>query len=103
MFSRNAIQMVVCAVILSAAGLIEQAHAQGAPFTIRRPPDGATVREKVRVEIPRASIPPGGFVAVYVDGKFEVAVPPPENSSARDFSWVWDTKDMDVSDGEHTI
>src|ERR1051325_5175667 len=81
MFRRNAIHVAACAVLLSGFGLAERAHAQGAPFTIRRPPDGATVREKVAIEIPRASIAPGGFVALYLDGKFYTALPPAPNSN----------------------
>jgi len=42
----------------------QQSGAQNqAPFTIRQPPDGATVREKVAIKIPLASIPEGGYVA----------------------------------------
>ena len=82
-----------------------------APFTIRRPPDGSTVREKVRVEIPRASIREGGFVAIYLDDKFDVALAP-DADTTKPFTYVWDTKaekkDADgkptfVADGEHTI
>jgi len=52
------------------------ALAQGTPFNILRPADGAIVREKVRIEVPRASIPQGGFVGIYIDGKFHIAGTP---------------------------
>jgi hypothetical protein len=103
MYSRNAARLFACAALLGGASLAEQVHAQNAPFTIRRPPDGATVREKVNVEIPRASIGPGGFVAIYVDDKFTVAVPPDEKGMRRPFEFTWDTKSENISDGPHTI
>lgn len=106
MTSRKALLLAACALGLSALGNLTGAQAQGsqAPFTIRRPPDGSIVREQVRVEIPRASIPPGGFVGFYVDGSFLQAVQPPQNTSgAPFFNWIWDTKDLGIPDGEHTI
>jgi hypothetical protein len=62
------------------------------------------VREKVRVEIPRQSIKPGGFVAIYIDDKFDIALSPdtPETST-KPFVFVWDTKADDVADGPHNI
>jgi hypothetical protein len=103
MYRRNAIRLFACAALLGGASLAEQAHAQGAPFTIRRPPDGATVREKVNIEIPRASIGPGGFVALYLDDKFYVAVPPDEKGLGRPFTFTWDTKGSDIADGPHSV
>jgi hypothetical protein len=99
---------------LGLLGSLGSAQAQGsqAPFTIRRPPDGATVKEKVRIEIPRASIGQGSFVAFFVDDKFIVAQAPPAPSLSqareRFFTYIWDTKEQDAdgnttSDGEHSI
>ncbi len=102
------------------------AFAQTAPFTIRRPLDGATVREKVRVEIPRGSIKEGAFVAFFIDDKFVVAQAPEGDSkpkppmrgggsimsapprkgpdlSKQPFTYVWDTKSTKTSDGEHKM
>ena len=77
MISRHAVRLAACAVALgSTAPLSLRAHAQGAPFTIRRPPDGSTVREAVRVQIPRSSIGEKSFVVMYIDGKFDVALDP---------------------------
>ena len=73
-----------------------------APFTIQRPRDSATVREKVTIQIPRSSIRPGGFVAFYIDDKFVVAVPPSEDTT-KPFVYLWDTKGIGVSEGEHTL
>src|SRR5579859_1655021 len=100
MFSRKAFQMAACAAVLCGCLPVGQAHAQGAPFTIRRPPDGATVREKVVFEIPSASIPTGSSVAIYLDGNFYVAVPG-DSANGKPFRWIWDTKGTNVSDGEH--
>jgi len=41
-----------------------------APFTIVRPADGSKVREVVRVQIPKGSIPDNAYVGIYVGGKF---------------------------------
>ncbi|MCS6777125.1 MAG: hypothetical protein RMJ43_13235 [Chloroherpetonaceae bacterium] len=98
MTPRYAVSMVSSALMLCG---IAHAMAQ-APFTIRRPPDGAVVREQVRVEIPRGSIGPGGFVAFYIDDKFHSAIAPQEDLS-KPFTFVWDTKRDNVPDGEHTI
>lgn len=95
---RNAVPLAVCALTLF---VLDSAFAQ-TPFTIRRPPDGATVREKVNIDIPRDSIKPGGFVAFYIDDKFHSAQSPRENSG-NNFTFVWDTKGSDIADGEHTI
>ncbi|HZP80775.1 MAG TPA: hypothetical protein VFB21_03975 [Chthonomonadaceae bacterium] len=106
---RNVIPLAVCAFALGSLG---SAHAQ-APFTIRRPPDGATVKEKVRVEIPRGSIRPGSFVGFFIDDKFAVALAPPDPTSPegrgnKPFTFIWDTKQKDaegnaIPDGEHSI
>ena len=109
---RNALSVAVCAAAFSGLNGFSGAHAQqGAPFTISRPPDGTHVREKVRVEIPRGSIGPGGFVAFYLDatdkseGKFMLALAPPdsEEDNSKPFTYIWDTKNSNISDGEHTI
>lgn len=67
------------------------------PFTIRFPPDGATVRENVAVKVPLASIPEGAYVAYSVNGIFRVALSPTaeqrEKAKAGEpFTWTWDTK-----------
>src|SRR2546423_9604374 len=75
-----------------------RANAQNeAPFTIRKPPDGATVREKVKIEIPLASIPDGGYVAFYIDGEFQVALTPTaaqreHAKPGENYVFTWDTK-----------
>jgi hypothetical protein len=91
-------------------------------LTIAAPKDGSSVREKVTIQVPRDGVPPEGFVAIYVDGKFRAAVAPsseeelaakklPRNSP---ISWVWDSKlplpnasysqeDQFLTDGPHVI
>ncbi len=111
-----------------ACALLAPASAQDSnspPFSIKRPPDGATVREKVRVEVPLASIPENGYVAYSVDGQFIVALTPTDEQRAEAervarrthttpvFTWVWDTKtplkvrgsieEVAPKDGPHTI
>ena len=103
MFCRNAYRAVVASLMLAgSACLVGRASAQGTPFTIIKPPDGATVRENVAIKIPRASIPTGGFVAVFVDGNFQTALKPGSDYD-KPFMYVWNTKELKVSDGEHTI
>lgn len=77
-----------------------------APFTIVRPQEGAIVREVVQVRFPIASVSPGNFIGVAIDGKFKEAVS--TGSLGRDQSrghyiYYWDTKKLNVPDGEHTI
>src|SRR5262245_11297014 len=101
------------------APMTVRASAQNdAPFTIRRPPDGSTVREKVKVEIPLASIPEGGYVAYSIDGQFRIALTPTAEQREKmkpgdPFVFTWDTKapvkvrggvtELTPKDGEHTI
>ncbi len=102
MFRRNAMPTICGALLLGSAGLSMRASAQGAPFTIRMPPTGATVRETVAIKIPAASISPGGSVAFFIDGKFVEALAPKFSSSDPYFVYFWNTK-AGVKDGTHTI
>lgn len=90
-------KFLIAAAFFALAGMTV---AQGT-FTIRRPVDGATVRETVKIRIPKNSIPEGGYIGVYVDGKFlEAALPDVEGS---DYVYPLDTKKRNLTDGEHTI
>jgi hypothetical protein len=100
------------------------------PLAIVEPKDGAEVKEKVRIAVPRTSIPPEGFVAVYIDGRFKLALAPPSPEELDEMkkasektkkpmdpnvAYVWDTKealaedrslakdDRIVKDGPHLI
>jgi len=77
-----------------------------APFTIVRPQDGARVREVVQVRFPIRSVPQGGFIGVSINGKFVEAVAPAALGTDRErghYIYRWDTKKLNVPDGEHTI
>lgn len=100
------------------------------PLAIAEPKDGAEVKEKVRIAVPLESVPPEGFVAVYIDGRFKIALAPPSPEDLEDMekkakeqkkpmdrsvSYTWDTKqllaedrsltaeDRVVKDGDHVI
>jgi hypothetical protein len=77
-----------------------------APFTIVRPQDGARVREVVQIRFPIRSVPQGGFIGVSINGKFVEAVAPAALDTDRErghYIYRWDTKRLNVPDGEHTI
>jgi len=82
------------------SGMTAGASAQNAaPFTITFPPDGATVREKVAIRVPLASIPEGAYVAFSIDGQFRVALAPTDEQREKagpgdKFEYVWDTKEV---------
>jgi hypothetical protein len=79
---------------------------------IQTPKDGATVREKVRIVVPRANVPNGGYVGLYIDNEFVVAQAPA--SQGGPIVFVWDTKQprgkagltaekRNFDDGEHVL
>ncbi len=72
-----------------------------APFTIVRPAEGAKVREKVRVLVPKNSVPEGGYVGVYVDGKFVEATILDVKGDYYEYNL--DTKASKIPDGQHKI
>src|SRR5476649_542729 len=82
---------------LMLAGLTSVVLAQ-APFTIVRPADGAKVRETVHVLIPKGSIPPGGYVGIFLGGKFLEATVPPLKGKYYDYAL--DTKKLGLPDTE---
>jgi len=82
---------------LMIAGLASAVMAQ-APFTIVRPPDGAKVRETVHVLIPKGSIPDGGYVGVFLGGKFLEATVPP--LKGKFYAYALDTKGLGLADTE---
>jgi hypothetical protein len=69
-----------------------------APFNIVRPADGATVRETLNIDVPRASIPSTGYVGIFLNNKFYRAVVPSPDSdpNARFFTISLDTKNLQV-------
>ncbi len=105
--------------LLLCLGMTARTSAQNtAPFSIRFPPDGATVREKVPIRVPLASIPDGAYVAFSIDGQFRVALAPTDEQRTKAepgamFEYIWDTKERvrvlgtnrveAPSDGPHKI
>lgn len=68
-----------------------------APFTIVRPADGAKVREVIRVQIPKGSMPDGSYVGIFVGGKFVEATI--LNLNGKYFEYLLDTKKRGIGDG----
>lgn len=83
-------------VLAIAALLTTGAWAQGT-FTVRRPLDGAKVRETVSVRIPKNSIPDGGYIGVYVNGQFVEATLP--DVEGDDYVYKWNTQAKDAATG----
>ena len=79
------------------AGVAAAVMAQ-APFTIVRPADGSKVREKVRILIPKNSIPAGGYIGVFLDGKLVEATRPPVEGKYH--VYTLDTKGRGIKDTE---
>ncbi len=73
------------------------ALAQTAPFTIVRPADGSRVREKVRVLLPKGSVPQSGYVGVFLGGKFIEALKP--DLQGKYHVYTLDTKGRGIPDG----
>ncbi|MFW5697802.1 MAG: hypothetical protein ACOCX1_04515 [Fimbriimonadaceae bacterium] len=91
--SRLIAALVMVAMVVTAFG-------QGT-FTIRRPIDGATVREDVNVLIPKNSIPEGGYLGIFLNDRFIEAVIP--EVVGENYVYTLDTKERDLPDGEHKI
>ncbi|GIV15666.1 MAG: hypothetical protein KatS3mg022_1101 [Armatimonadota bacterium] len=110
---RYSVWRAALATAVAVLGVTAFALAQGTPFNILRPADGAIVRERVRIEVPRASIPEGGFVGIYIDGRFQTSLAPRRDDKEPRLRYIWDTKvpivdpatgkPEPVKDGEHTI
>jgi hypothetical protein len=71
-----------------------------APFTIVRPADGSRVRETVRILIPKNSVPPGGYIGIFVGGKFIEATIPPLDKTKKFYEYDLDTKGRKIQDGK---
>src|SRR5436305_15330088 len=72
-----------------------------APLPIVRPADGSKVREKVHILIPKNSIPQGGYIGLFLNGKFLEATVPP--LSGKYYDYVLDTKGKAIPDGPATL
>ncbi len=78
--------------------IVARAAIAQAPFTIARPADNSRVREKVKILIPKGSIPPGGYIGIFLDGKFIEATVPP--IVGRYYEYTLDTKGRGIGDTE---
>jgi hypothetical protein len=72
-----------------------------APFTIVRPAEGSKVREKVKIDIPGDSIPDGGYVGIFVGGKFVEATV--LDKGEKFYEYILDTKARNIPDGDLRI
>ena len=77
-------------------GLIAAAAMGQANFTIVRPENNSTVREKVHILFPKGSIPSGGYVGIFLNGQLIDATIPPTNGKFIDY--VLDTKKLGLQD-----
>ena len=80
---------------LSIMALAVGAFAQ-ANFTIVRPVTNARVREKVRIQFPKGSIPPGGYVGIFLNGQLIDSAVPPVRGKYREY--ILDTKGRGLPD-----
>ncbi|MGC4044198.1 MAG: hypothetical protein QM758_10400 [Armatimonas sp.] len=111
---------------IGGVSIVGTASAQ-VPFRIARPVNGATVRETVKIEIPRSSLGQIKYLALTVDGKFRAGVAVPDLSltgkptktdtvigDAKTVTLLWNTKAPvadpknpqileGVEDGSHSI
>lgn len=87
-------------VLALAASVATCSWAQGT-FTIRRPLDGSTVRETVKVRIPKNSIKDGGYIGIYVNGNFLEATLP--DIEGDDYVYNLDTQARKIADGPAKI
>jgi len=116
----------------AAAFLLATAGAQPAaaqvPFRVLRPRNGATVREIVRIQVPRAAVGEAAYLSIFIDDRFRVGVEKPGTPATSKpqrrgdleftpstITFLWDTKEPDPSplirndaerlakDGPHTI
>lgn len=74
-----------------------------APFTIVRPVDGSKVRETVKILIPKNSVPPGGYIGIFIGGKFVEATTPALDKTKKFYEYDLDTKGRKIEDGKVSL
>lgn len=82
---------------LMLAALAVGAFAQ-ANFTIVRPVDNSRVREKVKIQFPKGSIPPGAYVGIFLNGQLIDALVPPVVGNYQQY--ILDTKGRGLKDSQ---
>lgn len=89
---------LILAAILSCACAFSMAQSA---FTIVRPADGSKVRENVSILFPKDSVPQGGYVGIFVGGKFIEATVPRVGQTYCEY--VLKTKDLNLPEGTVTV
>lgn len=74
-----------------AVGAFAQAN-----FTIVRPVDNSRVREKVKIQFPKGSIPSGAYVGIFLNGQLIDATVPPLQGKYH--TYILDTKGRGIED-----
>ena len=82
-------------------GAVAFSFAGQGSFTIVRPLDGSTVREKTRILVPKNSVQDSGYIGIFLDGKFLEAVVPKESDDKKYLEYMLDTKAYE--DGNHKL
>ena len=67
-----------------------------ANFTIVRPVDNSRVREKVKIQFPKGSIPPGAYVGIFLNGQLIDSLVPPVAGKYQQY--ILDTKGRGLPD-----
>ncbi len=93
------------ALLAAASVAVASSPAQAQGFRVARPANGATVRETVRITIPRSSLDGAKYFSLSIDDKFRTALsvpsPPTGNkifrsemveASSKNVAILWDTK-----------
>lgn len=70
-------------------------------FTIVRPADGSKVRENVSILFPKDSVPQGGYVGIFVAGKFIEAIVPRVGQTYSEY--VLKTKELNLPEGSVNV
>lgn len=110
--SRKHLMVIMILATALSSFVVSLVYAQN-EAVIARPLDGATVREKVRIVVPGSAVPSGGFVSVFIDGRFRAGVSNPDANDGS-YVYIWDTKAPDPDpnlpeeerqprEGKHTI
>ncbi len=75
-----------------------------APFTIVRPKNGASVREKVEFRVPKNSVSENSYLILKIDDQFQYAIARQAlGEDTEHLIWAWDTKKEKIADGPHKI
>lgn len=81
-------------------------EALSAPLILLSPAPDSVVREKVPITVPASSVPPRGYLMIFIDGEFHTAVARPRRGNR--IVYMWDTKaktgsreEVGVPDGKH--